>query len=180
MTTLPAFGLRRTFRRWLGLKPADGKESAMALILRRTGALAVCAASLGLADCATAAPYNPENLPANQLSQVGTICETVVGVRRGEEHYDACVESLSGSLRNADDGRAMLEARGYCGAKGYAPGSPALAECVLRASETQVVSGSSEPGGGQPIAETPSTSYFATSPRESFRHEQLACARRWT
>ena len=97
-------------------------------------------------------------------------------VRPGEEHYDICVESLSGSLRGVDYGLAIQDARRGCLDQGLSPGSPALAECTLRASETTPVRlGGQQAIDGQATA-GPSKSYFAMSPREAFHRAQYACA----
>ena len=45
--------------------------------------------------------YGNANGPARDgLAQVQQVCETVVRLRPGEVHFDACVSSLAGSLRD--------------------------------------------------------------------------------
>jgi hypothetical protein len=148
-------------------------RSRLAFIALATGFLAV----VGAASPALAAPYNPSNLPSPQLERVSRICESVVGVHRGEEHFDSCLESLSGSLAGAAQDSGMQRARGDCLAKGYAANSPALAECTLRAGSAQASWGAadvSDGAGGEPGM---TKSYFYASPSEAHRREQLACAR---
>jgi hypothetical protein len=131
----------------------------------------------GAAWPVAAAPYNPSNLPADQLQRVGRICESVVGVHRGEEHFDSCLESLSGSLASAAHDRGMQQARGDCLAKGYAPNSPALAECTLQAGSAHASwdpANAPDDARGNPGS---TKSYFYASPREAHRRYQIACAR---
>jgi hypothetical protein len=136
-----------------------------------------------IAGCAMAGPYNPDSLAADQISGVGQVCQSVMRVRPGEEHYANCVESLSDSVQSLGQGQALQQARGDCLEKGFQPNSPGLAECELRATEAtpapsaprasgpavSPVSQVEEPGSGK--------SYFSTSPRDVFRREQLSCAR---
>ena len=70
-----------------------------------------------------------------------------------------------------------------CRAKGFAPDSPALAQCVLRAEETQTVSASDDDRGvsAMPISDAPPQqrprSFFhSPTPAETARNEALACA----
>jgi hypothetical protein len=126
----------------------------------------------GAAGCAAAVPSSA--LSPEQASRVGQICRSTLGVEPGEAHYAGCVESLSASLNDLGRGRALARARGDCIDRGMGPGTPALAECVLRGSGAAVVSArtvrqASETGAPK--------SYFYTSPREVYRREQLSCAR---
>jgi len=72
-------------------------------ILPRWAARALVAglATATLAGCAAAEPYNPGHLAPDELARVGQTCEAVLRVHPREQHYDACVESLSGSLVDA-------------------------------------------------------------------------------
>ena len=151
-------------------------------LFRRPTATPVMAGILALASiagCAVAGPYNPGNLPADQLAQVGGLCQSVIGLQPGEAHYVGCVESLSDSLRGLGHSRAVARAHGDCLDRGLKPDTPELAECVLRSAETtpsqaphlavRPVSESQEQGSAK--------SYFRTSRRDVRRREELSCAR---
>lgn len=104
---------------------------------------------------------------------VGSICAGTLGLDPGEKHYDACVQSLSGSLANLQAGRSMAAARRICLARGLAPGAVDFDECELStahaAPASVAVDDRAEPSGGR--------SYFATSRAEAWRRGELACAR---
>jgi hypothetical protein len=139
------------------------------------GAAAVFSASA----CAASPIYNPSELPADQLGQVADICQSVIGLQPGEEHFVRCLESLSASARGVEQGQAMQRAERDCLAERQPAGSPALAECVLQNSERAKASDPvpqfSRIDATRPVGRT--KSYFYTSPRETFHREQLACAR---
>lgn len=111
------------------------------------------------AQAATGIPVSPS---PEQFAQVGQVCQSIVRVRRGEAHYDACVSSLSDSLQSASHDRMVRELSEGCIEKGLAPGGAGLAECVLQSS------------GEKP---TSSGSYFYASPYEVSRRVRLSCAR---
>ncbi len=168
-----------------------------------TSAIAAAAACMGVAACATAAPYtadNPDHLAAARLSQVASICQNVLGLKPSERpssgtwpgdvhlapvtsHYQGCVTSLSDSLQQADSAASAQRADVDCRAQGLAAGSPALALCVLReeqrpdtarfASAPVAASGGSQSPQAGPVAVG---SFFYASGNETERREQLACA----
>jgi hypothetical protein len=137
--------------------------------------LAAALASAGAAACAGPAPFNPSDLPSAQLSQMGEICQAVMGIPAGFSLKTACVESLSTSLAALGQGRGLQGAQGACLGKGLRPGEPALAECELTAASTQSAT------TGLPIDAAPPArpvkSYFYASQREIHRREETACAR---
>jgi hypothetical protein len=105
---------------------------------------------------------------------VAQVCAQVVGLSPGEKHYAACVASLTHSLQGRRRGEGLEAARQACLARGYQPGSPALAECELAtppaaATAAGPSAGMAIPGG--------SRSYFEVSRRTAFERDQLACAR---
>ncbi len=104
---------------------------------------------------------------------VGRICAGTLGLDPGEKHYDACVQSLSGSLANLQAGRSMAAARRICVARGLAPGAADFDECELStahaAPTTVAIDDRPAPGGGR--------SYFTTSRAEAWRRGEFACAR---
>jgi hypothetical protein len=167
----PASRLGVTAMRWRRPDDADRHPglggTRIRVALAMAGAL-ILAAGAGAVAARASGPGEPA---ADQPARVGQVCQSVVGVRPGEEHYDVCVESLSESLRALGPARAISLARNDCLAKGLRPGSSALAVCELQSTATPPAAGDApptEPGGAK--------SYFSASPRDSFRREQLACA----
>jgi hypothetical protein len=164
-------------------------------------ALAVTVACMGVAACATAAPYgvdNPDQLDTAQLSQVSSICQNVLGLRPSERlsagtwpgdvhlapvtsHYRGCITSLSDSLRQASAAAGAQRANADCRARGLASGSPALALCMLHAeqrpqaapSATHSADAGSQSSQARPVAVG---SFFYASGNETVRREQRACA----
>ena len=155
-------------------------------------------AGLNVASCVAEQPYNPDNLGTDQLARVSQVCQTVMGLSPDEaltsgywmgndrldhdtSHYRGCVLSLSDSLRGVVDAQVTQQADENCRAKGFKPGSPELALCVL-----QSVNSHPDPAPAQsPVATatpisalvTPSKgSFFTVSPHETVRREQAACA----
>ncbi len=63
--------------------------------------LAGLAGALLIAGAAQAAPHSSDGLPSDQAARVDSACSRILGTEPGEEHYAACVEALSGSLRSA-------------------------------------------------------------------------------
>ncbi len=125
----------------------------------------------GLAAPASAQSYNSDGLSPGAVTQVNGACRDIIGTQRGEEHFSACANSLSQSLRDDFAAQSSSRARADCLRQGLAPGSSGLAECVLDAPVTrdQVVAGGVTHTGSP-------ASYFSGSPRELRRREQRACA----
>lgn len=147
---------------------------------RSASLVAACAlAFASVGACAFAGPYNPDNLPADQVAGISSICRTVMRLQPGEEHFQDCLESLTASAADLDRGGAMQAARGDCIRRGLTPESPGFGECQLRAADSEPVrataawttgaGGADDPGG--------SKSYAYASPHDVFRREQLSCAR---
>lgn len=169
-------------RRDAGLPRSAGAPFGPAPIWSKaTAIIAGVLASVSVAGCAIAGPYNPDNLAADQVGGVGRVCQTVMHVQPGEEHYDACVESLSDSMQSLNRGSALQQARGHCLDEGLSPDSPGWGECELQSAERQPVAARSPnlaiSGVGQMQEPGSSKSYFSTSPHDVFRREQLSCAR---
>jgi hypothetical protein len=148
---------------------------------RRSGPARGWVVLLALACASASHAGDAENPSASQAVSVRNICRSIIGVSPGEAHFDACVQSLSDSLRASDRDRALLDARNDCASKGMARDSSELAECTLRAADSiSARRPLSESDAGAQDADQPSgpaRSYFSTSPRDAFRRDQLACAR---
>jgi hypothetical protein len=168
----------------MNLTPA---KCSIALLL---GGLAIC----GIGACASAEPYNPDNLPATQVARIAQICQINIGLSPSEppvlirqigarhldrniSHYQGCIASLSDSIQRSADALAARHAHTACAAKGLKEDTPEFAMCVLdsanRADEPAPAAASSTGAQG---TEQPVGSYFYASGREMRRREQVACA----
>jgi hypothetical protein len=109
---------------------------------------------MGIAACAAKKPYNPDHLSTGNISQVGKICQTVMGLQPSEEltenlwpgdpdpasdtnDYRGCVATLSNSLELAAAAGEASQAERECRAKGLKGGSAQSAVCVLTAEEAK-------------------------------------------
>jgi hypothetical protein len=158
---------------------ASSRRGAVLAAVSRAAIAAIAGgfAAAGIAGCAAAGPFNPDNPAAERAAGVGNICRSVVRVEPMSAGYYACVHSLSDSMREAGRNRAMDQARAGCVDRGYRPGSPDMAVCVLqssRAGSTTVPDLAIRDAGDEPA---PSKSYAYASQRDEFRREQLSCAR---
>ena len=96
------------------------KPSCASFRALQIAACILAAASLTAIGCATAAPYNPQRLGAEQLSRIESICTNTMGLNDweapstswgaarnadldpGENHYEGCVASLSEAQQTVD------------------------------------------------------------------------------
>src|SRR5580693_3268295 len=180
-------------------QPSRGGDPRIArrLFTTMSGALAC----LSFCGCATAGPYNPVSLGADQLGAVSEICRSTLGLRSsepegpvwgaemnpgltsGENHYEGCIASLSQTLRGMSTASTEVRAAQDCRERGLKSNTPALAECMLdvidgpaaqgaATRETQVAAGTTD------AAPRPFPGSFFNAPNGELRHrEQLACAR---
>ena len=154
-------------------------------------------AGLAISSCASAETYNPARLDQAHLGEVVGICQSVMGLQADEppllgndnprltpleNHYQGCIASLSGSLRGVADRAAVLTADQTCRTGGAAPGSPQLAQCVLksvRANRGAAGAGAealtATPVAGVQIA-TPARSFYGIGNHEKARRIGEACA----
>lgn len=134
-----------------------------------------CAALAAASACAAAGPYNPENLPADQIGQVGEICHSVMGLEPGMRAFATCTESLSRSAAKLDRNTDLQQARQDCVAKGLRPGEPALAQCVVDATSDTAAP---HRAGAAPVRAPGARvrSYFSVSWQEAHQRQRMACA----
>jgi hypothetical protein len=124
--------------------------------------LVIICLSVGAAACAPMTPYNPDRLPPAQMSRIGEICHTVMGLPAGRDtHSLACQESLSRSLAARREVSAVV-ARRTCEARGVK--SEPLAQCG-RPPQTP----------DAPLPAPSARSYFSASNDELHRRERQAC-----
>jgi hypothetical protein len=101
----------------------------------------------------------------------GRICESVVGVRPGESHYGACIQSLTRSASVLDQVRALSSARAGCLARGLDPNTPEGARCVLTGRRAAAV-----PADPTLVSAPKASSYLSASRAEARRRFETACA----
>lgn len=166
-----------------GLVPPN--RSNLLCAMRSLRALATVIGPLvlaGLSGCASMENRNPDNLPKHQLSLVAQICQHNIGVWPGTGQFEACVDSLSDSLKGTAEMREKAIARADCISQGKARDTPALAVCILNHGGTN---STQTPGawGGQASEQrvdivnvTPYRSFSMDSLKEIRRREKLSCA----
>jgi hypothetical protein len=134
-------------------------------------------AAVGAAGRAAAGLFNPDNLSSDRAAAVDHICRSVVRVGPMSTDYYACMQSLSQSMHDAARARAMDAARADCADRGDRQGSPVMAVCVLQSDEAKPASGPNQAIRDASVEPAVSKSYAYASERETFRREQLSCAR---
>jgi len=160
----------------------SGPSNPLTLPHRASAAIIAALAFAGIvAQAQASSDFNNGPTP-NQLAQARQICESIMRVRPGEEHFDGCVSSLTDSLEVASHSRIMQQAHNDCFAKGLKPNTSDLAVCILQAADTNTNTDSTNPpnianmNASQAEDAELSGSAFAASPDVIFRREQLACA----
>lgn len=150
-----------------------------------------CAA---LASCASTQPYNPNHLSADQITQVGDVCQTIMDFRPSEgltdnlspgspdaspytNRYRGCIATLSNSLTRVAVVHASTRAEQSCLSQGFVVGSSDLARCVLTAEAQPQLPTQLQLAALNPTAYLVSTGGSSSGPvPASVRKEQLACA----
>jgi hypothetical protein len=186
------------FPRRLDFDGASNPSGATLPWRKMTASVACAIASMGIVACASAAPYNPSHLGAGQVGQISEICQSVMDLRPsdppvpvwgaatdprlspGENHYQGCIASLSTSLQSVNDAHTAALVDEDCRAKGFRSESPELAECVLQRINTKSAPVaqdlSARPVSDRIARESVGSFLGFTSPGETARREQLACA----
>jgi hypothetical protein len=146
--------------------------------LTAIGALALA----GLAVPSQAASDGHRNPTSDQVVQARQICESVIHVRLGDEHFNGCVSSLADSLQSATRYHVVENGRNACFAQGLRPNSPDLSLCLLQADETPgsyivVPNNSPRSMASERLGPNSSESRFPASFDAVLRKEQQACAR---
>jgi hypothetical protein len=137
-------------------------------LFRIAAPLMIICWSVGSAGCAPTTPYNPDRLAPAQMSRIGEICHTVMGLPAGHyTDYQACEESLSHSLAARRERSATVAAPQTCDPRGLKP--DALGQCEQHPRQKA-------PALGAPPSAPPVKSYFFASNDEIHRRAQSACA----
>ena len=158
------------------LLPLAGRFGWRTSAARRPSVRAVglCCVLATATACASTQPYNPEHLPLSQMSQIGQVCRTIMGLPAGTTTQNvACEESLSQSFAELHTAGEIQQARAECLARGLEPGQLPLAECELGPQPAGVTHAAY--AAIDPPAKPPK-SYLLVSNNEMHRREQLACA----
>jgi hypothetical protein len=144
--------------------------------LQRAVVLALGACTLATTAACASVVYNPDHLAPDQLSQIGAVCQSVMGLPPATySQHEACVESLSHAyVARLQSGR-LLAARQDCLAHGLRPGTTALSECELDPAP-QAATQNAPPMLQVALPPHPPKSYFGASFDEIRRREQHACA----
>jgi hypothetical protein len=74
---------------------------------------------------------------SSRMAQEHHACAVVLGLDPSGDSYDTCIRSLDGSLSAWDQARVVAADRSACAQKGFEPGTPALAVCVVNAEQSQ-------------------------------------------
>jgi hypothetical protein len=154
----------------------------------------LCISSAAIAACATSAPYSSQHLSASRVSQVGEICQTVMGFEPSEplvdnlwpgdpdpesstNKYRGCVASLSNSLVSAAAAGEESRADEVCRASGLQPGNSDFGVCVAQLVEASAstIDPETAPLTVIPFSKETTTGSFSSAP-EMLRRERLACA----
>jgi hypothetical protein len=140
-------------------------------ILRFTSALTAVCLAASSAACASVAPDNPDQLAPAQMSRIGEICHSVVGLSVGSGDYATCEESLAQTVAARRQAHAVEAARQGCETRGLRPATLAFAECELDAPPPAAQADSPLDDALAP----PAQSDFSASNGEIHRRLQEAC-----
>jgi hypothetical protein len=151
-----------------------------ALSLRSKAAIVGVLILTGFTANAQAMSNMSDNPTSGQLARARQICESVIRVRPGEEHFTGCVSSLTGSLQNVSRVHAVVQARNACFAEGLKPDSTDLSLCLLQADDARPAAEAASPPGMANTTEIEmkqsSEADVSTSFDAVFHREQQACA----
>ena len=143
-------------------------------MLRR---IIVTAAAFALTSgCAVQAA--PVTITPQQASVIEASCTTVMGLRHGEFAYLTCRESLGATAAALAQAQGRFQDYEACGKRGLAPGSAALATCMLdneQMAPMPIASLTAAPAT-VPAALVADTSYYTVTHAVQWRREQYACA----
>src|SRR5207302_851081 len=94
---------------------------------------AVSVKIIGAASIALLASNNFAN-PAENSSRMALehhACAVVMGLHQPGDLYDTCIRSLNKTLSELDQAALVSTDRSACALKGFKPGTPAFATCVV-------------------------------------------------
>jgi len=68
---------------------------------------------------------------SSRMERVHHACAVVMGLHQPGDLYDTCIRSLRKTLSELDQARLISTERSACAQKGFKPGTPAFAVCVV-------------------------------------------------
>ena len=68
---------------------------------------------------------------SSRMERVHHACAVVMGLHQPGDLYDTCIRSLHKTLSELDQARLISTERSACAQKGFKPGTPAFAVCVV-------------------------------------------------
>lgn len=110
-----------------------------------------------------------------EMALVNATCTKVMGLRKGEEFYLDCRDSLSHSLARRDAAYEMAANDAACRRLGLSPGSAALATCVLDHQPTAANAPLLQPVALSEAIQ-PGRSYYSVMPDVQTARRRHACA----
>lgn len=110
-----------------------------------------------------------------QMGVINTVCAKVMGLRQGEVYYADCQDSLAHSLARRDAAYGTAAGEESCRGRGLAPGSAALATCMLDA-HARGAAPTPQPVTFVSDAVEPGKSYYSVTPSVQFQRKRYACA----
>ena len=97
------------------------------------------AAAIALLTFAHTAARAAEN--ASRMELEHHACAVVMGLHQPSDLYDTCIRSLNKSLFELDQARLASTDRSGCAQRGFEPGTPAFAVCVVNAEQSPADAG---------------------------------------
>jgi len=162
------------------IRTKSASSGSRSLRYKATAAIFGVLALTGVAANAQAMSNISDNPTSGQLARARQICENIIRVQPGEEHFAGCVSSLTGSLQSAGRIHAVVLARNACFAKGLKADSTDLSLCLLQADDASPAAEAANPPGMANTIEIGMKQYseagVSTSFDAVFHREQQACA----
>ena len=143
----------------------------------------LAASAIHLSGCASAAPRSP--LEPSQAALIEATCAKVMGLRKGEVHFDECVDSLTASLDHKLQDERTTRIYDECSRSGLKDGTPQFSTCVLdkqsamaaqRSAPAQGKDGSTTVADAAIDFKGPLKSYWNMPPTEVENREKYSCA----
>jgi hypothetical protein len=146
----------------------------------RARTLATLLGSIAITGVVASAHASSKTIPDERARQ---ICQTIIRIQPGENHFGDCVSSLSDSRESARRYRAIAQERDTCYARSdLKAGSPELNLCLLQAADAKPgASFADQPDGTGLLVNLPndpqsSEPYSAASSDTVLGRERQACA----
>lgn len=137
--------------------------------------LAIAALPMLMGCAVMAQAQDLEKRTPQEVALIDGTCTKVMGLRKGEAFYADCQDSLAHTLAHRDEAYAMAASGDDCRQRGLAPGSAALATCMLE-NEGHGAAPMLQPAAYSPDAIQAGKSYYNVTPSVQFQRKRYACA----